>query len=112
MIVDAFGSPTILKDANTFRPFTGLPKLTANEFRDHQSWRRDRLQSGGWMNPANWVGETTLDVEWAHAVAPEANILLMQAKDNTFTNLDLAVFLAASNQLGSVISNSYGAPES
>ena len=111
VIVDAFGSPTILKDANTFASVYGLPKLNASNFQIIKVGVATGCTPADGCNPANWVGETTLDVEWAHAVAPEANILLIQAKDNTFTNLDLAVFLAASNQLGSVISNSYGAPE-
>lgn len=111
VIVDAFGSPTIRKDANTFSDFYGLPKLTANNFGIIKVGVATGCTPADGCNPANWVGETTLDVEWAHAVAPDANILLIAAKDNTFTNLDLAVFLAASNQLGSVISNSYGAPE-
>jgi len=111
VIVDAFGSPTIRKDANTFSSLYGLPKLTANNFGIIKVGVATGCTPADGCNPANWVGETTLDVEWAHAVAPDANILLIAAKDNTFTNLDLAVFLAASNQLGSVISNSYGAPE-
>ena len=111
VIVDAFGSGTIRKDANTFSSLYGLPKLTLSNFQILKVGVDTGCRPKDGCNPASWVDEVTLDVEWAHAVAPEANILLIAAKDNTFTNLDLAVFLAGSNQLGSVISNSYGAPE-
>ena len=32
-----------------------------------------------------WADETSLDVQWAHAVAPGANIILLLAADNSFT---------------------------
>jgi subtilase family serine protease len=111
VIVDAFGSPTIRKDANTFSKFYGLPALNASNFQVIKVGVATGCTPADGCDPASWVEETTLDVEYVHAVAPKANIILIEAKDNTFTNLDLAVFLAASNQLGSVISNSYGAPE-
>ncbi len=111
VIVDAFGSPTIRQDANTFSTLYGLPRLTTSNFQIIRVGVATGCTPADGCNPASWVDEVTLDVEWAHAVAPEANILLIATKDNTFTNLDLGVFLAASNQLGSVISNSYGAPE-
>jgi subtilase family serine protease len=111
VIVDAFGSKTIRKDANTFSKLYGLPLLKASNFQIIRVGVPTGCTPADGCDPAGWIGETTLDVEWAHAVAPKANIILIETKDNTFTNLDLGVFLAASNQLGSVISNSYGAPE-
>ena len=111
VIVDAFGSPTIRKDANTFSQFYGLPALNASNFQIIKVGVPTGCTPADGCNPASWIEETTLDVEYVHAMAPKANIILIEAKDNTFTNLDLAVFLAASNQLGTNISNSYGAPE-
>lgn len=111
VIVDAFGSPTIRKDANTFSSFYGLPALNAKNFQIIKVGVATGCTPADGCDPAGWIGETTLDVEYVHAMAPKANIILIEAKDNTFTNLDLAVFLAASNQLGTNISNSYGAPE-
>ncbi len=60
---------------------------------------------------ANFATETTLDVEWAHVVAPGAKIALVLAADNSFTNLNAAVKFAIENNLGPAISNSYGAEE-
>jgi len=111
VIVDAFGSPTIRRDANTFSSFYGLPALNPKNFQIIKVGVPTGCTRADGCKPADWVAETTLDVEYVHAMAPKANIILIEAKDNTFTNLDLAVFLAASNQLGTNISNSYGAPE-
>jgi len=101
VIVDAFGSPTIATDASVFSSFYALAPLNLTIY-----------QPGG--PPAfnsGWAGETTLDVEWAHAVAPGANIALVEALDNTFDNLDAAILFAVDNSLGNVISNSYGTEE-
>lgn len=119
IIVDAFGSPTITADANTFSTINHLPALTDSNFAI--------VNIGGptgcpadLCSPGGWDVETTLDVEWAHAVAPAANILLIQAFDNTSSNLDQAVLYAAEGGVGAggvtvpfgnVISNSYGGPE-
>src|SRR5262249_18130751 len=46
--------------------------------------------------PANWAQEIALDVEYAHAVAPGANILLVEANDNYSSNWDTAVKYASS----------------
>jgi subtilase family serine protease len=50
-------------------------------------------------------------VEWAHAIAPGANIVLVLGADNTFTNLDIANLFAIENGFGNVLSNSFGIPE-
>jgi subtilase family serine protease len=75
-IVDSFGSPTIRRDLSTFDTAFGLaapPSFTI-------------IQPDGALppyDPANsemlgWAGETTLDVEYAHTMAPGANILLVE----------------------------------
>ncbi len=62
-------------------------------------------------NTCGWDVETSLDVEWSHAIAPGANIALVLGLNNDDSNLDLAVLYAIDNLLGNVISNSYGEPE-
>src|SRR5258708_768808 len=75
-IVDSFGSPTIKNDLAFFdKPF-GLPappsfKILAPA---GQIPRWDPKNS----DMVGWAGETTLDVEWAHAMAPGANIVLIE----------------------------------
>jgi len=106
-IVDAFGSTTIQTDAAVFSGFYGLPPVdltvigtpTASPFSSDP-------------NLQGWAIETTLDVEWAHAIAPGARIVLIVAPDNTDANLAAAVAQAALLPGVVVISNSYGGPES
>jgi len=103
VIVDPFGSPTIQEDANAFSQMTGLPQLTADNFQTiFPLGQPDPFQD-------DWVLETSLDVEWAHAMAPNARIVLLvlpsEVEDQDF---QFAIFYAAIHGLGSSISNSYG----
>jgi subtilase family serine protease len=103
VIVDPFGSPTIQEDANAFSQMTGLPPLTADNFQT--------IFPLGKPNPFqdDWVLETSLDVEWAHAIAPNAKIVLLvlpsEVEDQDF---QFAIFYSAIHGLGGNISNSYG----
>ena len=109
VIVDAFGSNTITADANQFSTMNGLPALTSTNFQIFTptgpvTCAKDCIAG-------NWEYETTLDVEWAHAIAPGANIALVLGVDNNFSTLDEANLFAIDNELGSVVSNSFGIPE-
>jgi subtilase family serine protease len=108
VIVDAYGSDTITNDANTFALINGLPPLAlTNNFNIY--YPTGPTNCGG--NTCGWDVETSLDVEWTHSVAPGANIALVLALDNSNSSLDLAVLYAIDNELGGVISNSYGIEE-
>jgi subtilase family serine protease len=111
VIVDAFGSNTILSDANLFSSLNGLPALTDSNFAIYTPNGSATCTATNGCISGNWQYETTLDVEWAHAIAPGANIVLVLAADNSFTNLDLANLFAIENGFGTVLSNSFGAPE-
>jgi subtilase family serine protease len=114
VIVDAFGSNTITNDANIFSTLNGLPLLTNSNFAIVDANGPGTAKCTAAPNgciAGNWQFETTLDVEWAHAMAPGANIVLVLAPDNTFTNLDIANLFAIENGIGNVISNSFGIPE-
>ena len=112
VIVDAFGSNTITADANEFSTINGLPPLTSKNFQIFTPTGPVTCDaSPGGCIAGNWEYETTLDVEWAHAIAPGANIALVLGVDNNFSTLDEANLFAIDNLLGSVISNSFGIPE-
>ncbi len=111
VIVDAFGSNTIRSDANLFSKLNGLPALTASNFQIFKPNGPTTCTATNGCISGNWQFETTLDVEWAHAIAPGANIALVLGADNSFTNLDIANLFAIQNGLGNVISNSFGIPE-
>jgi len=104
VIVDAFGSPTLAADVALFDALYGLPAAQITTFNVNVDGAPVRQN-------ANFATETTLDVEWAHAVAPGAKIALVLAADNSFVNLNAAVQFAIENHLGPAISNSYGAEE-
>jgi subtilase family serine protease len=111
VIVDAFGSNTIVADANLFSQLNNLSPLTSSNFAIFTPNGSATCTSTNGCIAGNWQFETTLDVEWAHAIAPGANIVLVLAADNSFTNLDLANLFAIENGFGTVLSNSFGAPE-
>ncbi|HEX9110682.1 MAG TPA: protease pro-enzyme activation domain-containing protein, partial [Terriglobales bacterium] len=111
VIVDAFGSNTIRSDANLFSKLNGLPGLTSKNLQIFKPNGTATCTSTNGCISGNWQFETTLDVEWAHAIAPGANIALVLGADNSFTNLDIANLFAIENGLGNVVSNSFGIPE-
>jgi subtilase family serine protease len=97
-IVDAYGSTTIQQDLAAFSAQMGLPPA--------------KLQILGTVSSnQNWADETTLDVEWVHAIAPGATILLVVAASRSFDDLTAAL-LTATQQPGVVsISNSWAITE-
>jgi subtilase family serine protease len=105
-IVDAYGSTTIAADVAAFSTAMGLPpaNLTIIGTPTESNFSTD--------GNAGWATETTLDVEWVHAIAPGANIVLVVTPTNFFSDL-LAGVATASMQPGVVaISNSWGGFES
>jgi subtilase family serine protease len=115
VIVDSFGSPTIRNDLRAFDRAFGLPAPPAFQI----------IQPAGRIpryDPANsdmvgWAGETTLDVEWAHAVAPGARLLLVETPVSEtegvhgFPQIVTAEQYVLAHHLGDVISQSFSATE-
>jgi subtilase family serine protease len=115
LIVDAFGSPTIKADLAAFDAQFGYPappKFTViAPVGSIPKFNRKNSQMVG------WAGETTLDVEYAHALAPGANILLAETPaDETegvagFPQIVTAEEYALSHYKVGVISQSFAATE-
>jgi subtilase family serine protease len=106
VIVDAYGSATIAQDAELFSQFYGLPDITSQNF--------SVVKAPGLVNnpkgvQRGWDVETTLDVEWVHAMAPGAIIALVVATDRA--SLDEAINYAVVHHLGNTISNSWSSIE-
>ncbi len=76
MIVDSFGSPTIRADLAAFDRQFGYP--APPKFTIIAPAGKIPPFNPGDSDMAGWAGETTLDVEYAHALAPGANILLVE----------------------------------
>jgi subtilase family serine protease len=115
VIVDSFGSPTIQSDLSTFDKQFGYP--------DPPSFKIIAPAGAipAW-DPANttmtgWAGETTLDVEYAHTIAPGANILLVETPTaetegvTGFPEIVKAEEYVINHHLGDVISQSFSATE-
>ncbi len=107
-IVDAYDDPTAEKDLGVFSSQFGLPSCTtANGCFGKVN------QNGGTSYPrkdSGWALEISLDVQWAHAIAPGAKILLVEASSNSFSNLMAAEDYAKTH--ATYVSNSWGGSES
>jgi subtilase family serine protease len=109
-IVDAFDDPNLLNDLSVFNRQFNLPQFNAP---GGPSLVRVN-QVGNSTLPApdhGWAGEIALDVEWAHAIAPKAQILLVEAKSASAGDLMTAVDYARNKSGVSVVSMSWGGPE-
>jgi subtilase family serine protease len=110
IIVDCFGSPTIRHDLAVFDSTLDLPappSLTV-------------IQPAGPIPPTTrpgWAGETTLDVEYSHVMAPDASILLVETPvsedegTSGFPEIETAEKYVINHHLGGVISQSFSATE-
>jgi subtilase family serine protease len=86
-IVDAYDAPYAASDLQAFSTQFGLP-FSPSQFQVVYA-------SGSKPNyDAGWEMEELLDIEWAHAMAPDANIYLVEAASNSFTDLMTAVGVA------------------
>jgi hypothetical protein len=114
-IIDAYGSPTIAADLAAFDSSFGLPAPPSFRI----------IQPAGAVpafDPQNttmisWASETTLDVEWAHVMAPGANILLVETPvaetegTTGFPQIVQAENYVIDHRLAGIISQSFSATE-
>jgi len=105
VILDWCGSPTIQNDANAFSAMFGLPLLGPSNFSVIYTPTASLCEAPD-------STEINIDVEWAHAIAPGANIDLVVPPSASFQDVDQALFYAVNYGLGSVISGSYASIES
>jgi subtilase family serine protease len=108
VIVDAYGSPTIRQDLHVFDQTFGLSDPTLNIIYPGGSPTYNPQQH---HSETGWAAETSLDVQWAHAIAPAATIDLVIAANNQGNVLNNAEAYAVDHHLGNVLSMSFGAPE-
>ena len=128
-IIDSFGSSMIRSDLNVFDTTFGLqhlcgearyacrpgdPTFTVLPFHGSPP---PASHGSSLQNPAPWIAETTLDVEWAHAVAPQASILLVTTPTaetlgvQGFPQMMAAEDYVITHHLASVISQSFASAE-
>jgi subtilase family serine protease len=108
-IIDAYGSPTIQSDLATFSATFGLP-YDSGTLHVYYPGGKSQTQTAH-ADPLGWAGETTLDVEWAHAIAPRATINLVVGTSPNDQVINHAIQFAIDNNLGDVLSMSFGSDE-
>lgn len=106
-IVDAFHYAGAEADLNQFSSDMGLQGCTSVSGCFSQVNQVGGAPRAG--GNAGWELETMLDIEWAHAMAPKAHILLVEGDTNSFADLAAALTYASMN--ADIVSNSYGATE-
>jgi kumamolisin len=106
-IVDAFDTPNAAADLDAFSAQFGLQAADFTVV--YASGTQPGLDPSG-----GWELETSLDIEWSHAMAPNAKIFLVEAKNNRFSSLFAAVTVAANLVAangGGEVSMSWGSGE-
>jgi subtilase family serine protease len=114
VIIDSFGSPTAYSDLQKFDKDYGLP--------DPPSFQQLAPLGSAAFDPnssdqAGWAEETSLDIQWSHALAPEANIVVLTSPVSETEGVQgLPEFLqlekyALDHHLGKIISQSWAATE-
>jgi subtilase family serine protease len=104
-IVDAYDAPNAANDLATFSAQFGLPPASF------------QVVYASGTQPAHDIGwelEESLDVQWAHAMAPQAKIVLVEAASSSFTDLMTAEDVASkmvNAAGGGEVSNSWGGSE-
>jgi subtilase family serine protease len=115
VIVDSFGSPTIQADLQTFDQANNLPDPPSFKIITPAGTPPQYDPTNADMG--NWGFETSLDVKYAHTMAPGANILLVETPVSEtegttgFPEIVQAENYVINHHLGDVISQSFGATE-
>src|SRR5262249_22740297 len=98
-IVDAFDYPTAVNDFNVFANQWGLAQETGDKKVFEVVYANGVRPTGN----CGWAQESALDIEWAHAMAPNAKIVLVEAASNSYADLFQAVDVA--NGILSTVTN-------
>lgn len=113
VIVDAYHNPYALADFNAFSAQYGLPQETSTNVTASTNKVLQVVYASG-RKPSNnsgWSQEADLDIEWAHAMAPNAKIVLLEASSASSAALYTADDVAATISGAKQVSNSWGGSE-
>jgi subtilase family serine protease len=105
-LVDAYDDANAANDLTVFSKQFNLPACTTSNGCFRQLYSSGRKPAAN----ANWAVEIALDIEWAHAIAPQAKILLVEAPSNNLSDLLAGVDFAVRNG-ASVVSMSWTSAE-
>lgn len=105
-IIDAYDDPNIESDLGVFSTAFRLPSCTSS----NNCFKKIYAANSKPRANAGWSLEMALDVEWAHAMAPQAKIILVEAASNRLSDLMQAVDVAVANG-ANIVSMSFGGSE-
>jgi subtilase family serine protease len=114
VIVDAYGSPTAQADLDFFSDTFGLPRTTITVIHPTGTPTFNNAMQGVQVG---WAVETSLDLQWAHAIAPDANLVLVASNPaetegvQGFPSMFIGEQFAVNTYPGSVISQSFAVTE-
>jgi hypothetical protein len=103
-IIIAYHTPNIKNYLTVFSEAYDLPLPTDSNFIVYKMWPTIEVKT-------DWSLEACLDVEWAHAIAPNATILLVEARSNSGSDLLAAIAYATSQPDVVAVSMSWGTQE-
>ncbi|WP_165226721.1 S53 family peptidase [Aquisphaera insulae] len=110
-IVVAYNDTSIASDLATFSSTYGLTAMSTTASSTSPTFTVVNLGGSSSKTDAGWALETALDVEWVHAIAPQANIVLVEAASDSLSDMFSAVNYARNVSGVSVVSMSWGATE-
>ena len=108
VVIDAYQNPKMLDDLVNFDTTFGLPAPDFTQIAPDGLTPFDYTDA----NQQGWAGEIALDVQWSHALAPGAKIVLMLAKSNQDADLLSVTKYAIEHRVGDIITQSFGENES
>src|SRR2546425_1322776 len=114
VIVDSYGSPTALQDLQFFSTTFGLPQPDLTVINPDGTPTFNNAQMG---IQVGWAFETSLDLQWSHAIAPDAKLVLVEANPaetegvQGFPSMFKGEAMAISQFPGSVMSQSFAVTE-
>lgn len=110
-IIDAFDDPTAQSDLNTFSSTFGLPALPSCTSAGQSTCFEKHKMAGRVRTDSGWALEESLDTQWAHAIAPSAHVLLVEAKSASGNDLLSAINYARNRSDVVAVSMSWGGSE-
>ena len=113
VVVGGFNYPTALADFNVFSKQFGLPLECSTNVFAATNKVFQLVNARGTQPPtdAAWAMDSALDIQWTHAMAPLAKIVLVQSSSNTFIDLFQAIDVANSIPNVHEVSMSWGGAE-
>ena len=113
VIVDAYGSPTAAADLSAFDARFGIPDPPGGLQVICPAGCPNTTLNNGPNSTVGWAEETSLDVQWAHAMAPGAKLVLAVAPNphgDAINSVEAKIFADPAYK-GAIVSQSFGIPE-